>query len=120
MPTSSSARWIVTMSLFSLSAMVMCTASVHSESAGGAAGPPAGSHESFKAGKSGKHENANPADAARAARPPDKPGRGPVAREQTAHLEERLQQGQMEEAVAQGQVSDRLEQLHKGPTAGLP
>lgn len=115
---SPSSRWMVAISLFSLSAVGMDAFPGHAQSAGGGGslGSPLGdSHESSKPGKP---RAANPADTMRNVRPPDKPGLRLTPREQTMPLEERLQRGQMEEAVAQGQISDRLEQFHKGSAEG--
>jgi len=116
MKATTSCRWVITLSLISISVAVAGSTPAHSQSA---AAP--GSGES-RAG--GIHETPLPPTKPRGSHPdgtmrnmrlPDMPGQTPVPSDRTRALEERLRSGQMERPIAQAQISDWLEQLHSGP-----
>jgi hypothetical protein len=115
MKATTSCRWVITLSLISISAAVAGSTPAHSQSAatpGSVESRPGGSHETPM--PLTKPRGSHPDGTMRSLRPPDIPGQTPVPSDRIRALEERLRSGQMERAIAQGQISDRLEQLHSG------
>jgi len=114
MKATTSCRWVITLSLISISAAVAVAIPAHSQSAvapESVESRPGGSHGTpIPAKPRGSH----PDGTMRSMRPPDISGQTPVPSERTRALEERLRSGQMERPIAQGQISDWLEQLHSG------
>ena len=114
MNAATSCRWVITLSLISLSAAVVSATPAHSQSAaapGSVGSRSGGSHETHTPTKP---KGSKPDGGIRSMRPPDMPGQALVPRERTETLEERLRNGQMDQPIAQGQISERLEQLHRG------
>jgi hypothetical protein len=114
MKSTTSCRWVITLSLISMSSAVAVAIPAHSQSAAtpeSVESRPGGSHETpIPAKPRGSH----PDGTMRSMRPTDIPDQTPVPSERTRALEERLRSGQMERPIAQGQISDWLEQLHSG------
>lgn len=117
MNTTTSCRWVFTLSLIGIFAAFMGTAPAYSQSA--AAPGLVGSHP----GKSREtpvpaKPRGSPSDSSmQSMRPsdiPGIPGQMTVPSERLRALEERLRSGHMERPIAQDQVSDRLEQFHSG------
>jgi hypothetical protein len=95
---------IITLSLVSIGAPTQ--AQVIAASGSGIAGSPPG--ETHETTKPAKPETTNPNETARP--PAGKAGQGPVPRDRTQEIEERVQSGQ----VDQKEVSKELEELQSG------
>jgi hypothetical protein len=97
---------IVTLSLVSIGVMRQAQAIAPSES-GIAGSPPGETHETREPATPG---TANPNETARGRPPAGKAGQGPVPRDRTQEMEERVLSGE----VDQKEVSERLEELQSG------
>jgi len=114
MKDTTSCRWLITLSLISISSAVAGSTPAHSQSAaapGSVESRPGGSNETPI---QTKPKESHPDGTMRRMRPPDLPGQTPVPSDRIRALEERVRNGQMERPIAQGQISDWLEQLHSG------
>jgi hypothetical protein len=109
MKTTTAHLCFITLSLVSIAIPAQPQPTAASGS-GIAGSPPGETHETTKPAEPAKPGTANPNEAARGMPPAGKAGQGPVPRDRTQEIEERVQSGQ----VDQKEVSGRLEELQSG------